>query len=152
MVKAAPAASFIVAEAKFLLQVLVIALDPPPALGVSDEGCKGGIGRQGGEPVFGRVRLALRALCSLRRVSPCAGRTRTAAKRDANLVLLPSRQVTRRKALLGSPRARSLAETGWWVSSWRRRDGRRPRPLHGFGGSGSWSGGQSMVVDWMPTT
>src|ERR1700759_4061430 len=64
MVKAAPAASFIVAEAKFLLQVLVIALDPPPALGVSDlgvsdEGCKGGIGRQGGEPVFGRFRLAL---------------------------------------------------------------------------------------------
>src|ERR1700750_1516475 len=59
MVKAAPAASFIVAEAKFLLQGLVIALDPPPALGLSDEGCKGGIGRQGGEPVFGRFRLAL---------------------------------------------------------------------------------------------
>jgi len=35
---------------------------------------------------------------SLRWVSPCAGRTRRAAKRDARSPRLPSRQLTRRQA------------------------------------------------------
>ncbi len=37
MVKAAPAAAFVVAKPEFLLEVLVIALDPPAPLGLPDE-------------------------------------------------------------------------------------------------------------------
>src|SRR3978361_275512 len=62
MVKAAPAAAFVVAKPEFLLEVLIIALDPPAPLGLPDEFCEGGVGRQGGEPVFGRFGLALRPL------------------------------------------------------------------------------------------
>src|ERR1700761_4545322 len=59
MVKAAPAAAFVVAKPELLLEVLVVALDPPAPLGLPDQGREGGVGRQGGEPVFGRFGLPL---------------------------------------------------------------------------------------------
>src|SRR4051812_24401631 len=59
MVKAAPAAAFVVAEAKFLLEVLIVALDPPAPLGLPDEGGEGDVGGQGGKPVSGRFGLTL---------------------------------------------------------------------------------------------
>jgi hypothetical protein len=49
---------------------------------------------------------------SLRFWSRCAGRTRSAAKREASAVLLPSRQVTLRQARAGRPSASFFAETG----------------------------------------
>jgi hypothetical protein len=40
MVKAAPAAAFVVAKPEFLLEVLIVALDPPAPLGLPDELCR----------------------------------------------------------------------------------------------------------------
>src|ERR1700709_383333 len=59
MVKAAPTAAFVLAKPKFLLEVLVIALDPPAPLGLSDEVSERSVDRQGGEPILGRFGLAL---------------------------------------------------------------------------------------------
>ena len=60
VVKASPASSFIVTEAKFLLEFLIVALDPPAHFGGCDERLKVGIGRQGRKPVFGRCAFAQR--------------------------------------------------------------------------------------------
>jgi hypothetical protein len=47
-------------EAEFALQFLVVAVDPPPQFGHVDKRLDGGVFRQGREPVFGWLRLALR--------------------------------------------------------------------------------------------
>jgi hypothetical protein len=52
MMKAAPAAAFVVTKAEFLLQLLVIAFDPPTQLGLPDEIAQTDVSGQGGEPVF----------------------------------------------------------------------------------------------------
>jgi hypothetical protein len=70
-----------------------------------------------------------------------------AAKRDARVALVPSRQVTRRQARAGKPIASSFAETGFRLSSRRINDGGRPLPLHFFGGNGMTPGGHRLVVD-----
>ena len=46
VVKASPASSFIVTEAKFLLEFLIVALDPPAHFGGCDERLEVGIGRK----------------------------------------------------------------------------------------------------------
>src|ERR687885_2592830 len=63
---------------------------------------------------------------SLRSVSPCAGRTRRAAKRDASSPRLPSRQLTRRQAEAGRLVANSRVETGLWSPLQPRAGGRGP--------------------------
>ena len=60
VVKASPASSFIVIEAEFLLEFLIVALDPPAHFGGCDELLEVGVGRQGRKPVFGRCAFALR--------------------------------------------------------------------------------------------
>src|SRR5712671_1299424 len=60
MVKAAPASSLVMAESEFLLEVLVVALDPPAQLGEIDEFVEWNVLRQRGEPVFGRLFLVFR--------------------------------------------------------------------------------------------
>ena len=60
VVKASPTSSFIVIEAEFLLEFLIIALDPPAHFGRCDERLEVGVGRQGRKPVFGRCAFALR--------------------------------------------------------------------------------------------
>src|SRR4029077_6601990 len=62
MVEAAPPAPFIIAEAKFLLELLIIALDPPPQLCQIDQTIEGGIFGQGGKPILGRPGFVLRPL------------------------------------------------------------------------------------------
>ena len=57
VVQPAPSAPFIMAQAEFLLQVLIITLDAPAQFGGIDQPRKAGIGRQGGQPVFGWFRL-----------------------------------------------------------------------------------------------
>src|SRR4051812_7897548 len=54
------AAAFVVAKSEFLLEVLVITLDPPAPLGLPDEVGARGVGRQGGKPILGRFGLVLR--------------------------------------------------------------------------------------------
>ena len=60
VVKASPASSFIMIEAEFLLEFLIVALDPPAHFGGCDERLEVGIGRQGRKPVFGRRAFAQR--------------------------------------------------------------------------------------------
>src|SRR4051795_1505591 len=62
MMKAAPAASFIMVEPKFLLEILIIPLNPPAQLGHVNQIDQGGRRRQGREPVLGRLLVALRPL------------------------------------------------------------------------------------------
>src|SRR4051794_33404504 len=60
MMKAAPTASFIMIEPKFLLEVLIIPLNPPAQLvNQIDQGSRR---RQGREPVLGRLLVTLRPL------------------------------------------------------------------------------------------
>ena len=52
VVKAAPAAPFVVAEADLLLELLVVSFNPPARLGDVDEALERGARGQVGEPVF----------------------------------------------------------------------------------------------------
>src|ERR1700686_5820512 len=60
MVEPSPSSPFIMAQSKFLLQVLVIALDPPAQLGQIDQAAERDIVGQGPQPVFGRLLFVLR--------------------------------------------------------------------------------------------
>jgi hypothetical protein len=60
VVKASPASTFIVIEAEFLLELLIVALDPPAQFGRFHEPREAGIGWQGREPIFGRRGFAQR--------------------------------------------------------------------------------------------
>src|SRR5262249_59135448 len=59
MVKAPPAAALIMAEADFLLEVVIIALDAPAQLGEIDEAAERHVRVDGCEPIFGGFGLAL---------------------------------------------------------------------------------------------
>ena len=59
MMEAAPPSPLVMTEPEFLLKLLVVALDAPAELCHVDQAGEGHIARQGGEPVFGRFRLAL---------------------------------------------------------------------------------------------
>src|SRR5438874_13510408 len=59
MVEASPSASLVVPEPDFLLELLIVTLDPPAHLGDIDELAEADLCRQSGEPVFGRLVLVL---------------------------------------------------------------------------------------------
>ena len=147
-------------EAEFAFQFLVVALNAPAQFGRVGEDVDGRVFGQGRKPVFCRLFFALRPFDeepfdgwgAARFQSREAGRIRTAAKREDKVSLEPSRHRTMRQASSGSPIASVLAGTGACSPSRRTRDGGRPRPLQGLGGSGSVSGGQTLSVDCTPTT
>src|SRR4051812_4359733 len=58
MVKATPTPPFEVVEAQFLLELLVVPLDPPAHLGGADQVDQGGRRRQGRQPVLARLLLS----------------------------------------------------------------------------------------------
>lgn len=60
MVKAAPATALVMVEPEFVLELLVVPLDPPPELHGSHEGRERRLGRHRGEPVLRRLVLARR--------------------------------------------------------------------------------------------
>ena len=60
VVKASPASTFKVIEAQFLLEFLIVALDPPAQFGSFHEHRESRIRRQGRKPIFGRRAFALR--------------------------------------------------------------------------------------------
>src|SRR5690349_22350014 len=62
MMKAAPAPPFVMVEPQFLLEILIIPLDPPAQFGPVNQIDQGGGRRQGREPVLARLRVALRPL------------------------------------------------------------------------------------------
>ena len=55
VVETAPPAPFIIAEAEFLLQLLVVALDPPSQLGEINQTLEGDMLGQCGQPILGRL-------------------------------------------------------------------------------------------------
>jgi len=59
VVKAAPPSSLVMIEPEFLLELLIITLDPPPQFGVLDERRDGRLRRQGRKPIFGRPAFIL---------------------------------------------------------------------------------------------
>jgi hypothetical protein len=152
MMKAAPVAALVMAEADLLLAVLVIAFDHPARLGGVHQALERGRRWQVGQPVFGRLRLAVRPLDEqpfLRpRFSPWA------AKRDESAPWLPSRQETARQARLGRLKASALADTGSGPGGRCSRVCGRPRLGRGLGsgGRGAVPGGQTVVVDCTPST
>ena len=58
MMKAAPTAPLVVAEADLLFEFEIVALDQPAQLGEIDQPGDRGVGGQGGQPELGRLRLA----------------------------------------------------------------------------------------------
>src|SRR5450756_1035694 len=60
MVEAAPAAPLVMSKAEFLLEFLIIALDPPAQLGEIDQAFERCVLREVGEPVLGRLPLVRR--------------------------------------------------------------------------------------------
>src|SRR5512134_4173497 len=62
VVKAPPAAALVVAEPEFLLEFLIVTLDPPAPLGRGDEILERRVGGQRREPILARLVLARRAL------------------------------------------------------------------------------------------
>ena len=120
MVEAAPPAPFVITKAKLLLELLIIALDPPPQFCDVDQLIKGDILGHGGKPIFGRLGFVLRPLdqqplfrarltqlgIAMRRSYP------RRAKRDESQSALPSRQVMVCHAPAGRPRASAFTETG----------------------------------------
>src|SRR5438445_12887388 len=100
MVEAAPPAPFIITEAEFLFELLIIALDPPPQFRRGDQTIESDILGQGGKPIFGRLGFVLRALDQkplfsaqlAQHVIAMRGRTRRRAKHDASETEVPTRQ------------------------------------------------------------
>jgi len=160
MMESAPASSFEMGEAEVAFEFLVVALDAPAQFGRVDENVDGRVFGQGRKPAFvgsfSPSGHSMRSHSSGWGVetfqSREAGRIRMAAKREDKVSLEPSRHGTMRQASSGSLVASVLAETGLCLLSRRMRDGGRPRPLQGLGGSGSTPGGQTLSVDCTPTT
>lgn len=52
VVEAPPPSAFGVAQSQFLLEFLIVSLDPPTQLGGADQLGDRSVGRQGGEPIL----------------------------------------------------------------------------------------------------
>ena len=59
MMETPPAPTFVVSQAKFLLEILIVTLDAPTHLGHSHQTFERGVGRQRGQDVFLRLALPL---------------------------------------------------------------------------------------------
>ena len=119
VMKTTPSAPFIIAEPEFLLELLIIALDPPSQLGEINQTREADIHGQCGQPVLGRLGFALRPLdqqpffgARLAQLGIAMRRTRCRAKRDDSQSAVPSRQVMVCQASLGRPRASAFTEIG----------------------------------------
>ena len=158
--EAAPSASFIVAKPEFLLQFLIVALDPPAQFGEIDEIPQRHIGWQTGQPILRRFGFPVRPLdqtpffrsgadtivVTMRWPHPHRSKSRhqfgVAAFTPGDPMPLLFRQTQRQ--FLGGYRFRAASR--------RINFGGRPLPLQRFGGLGAVPGAQTMVEDWMPAT
>ena len=162
MVKAAPAASFVVAQSQLLLEFLIVAFDDPAMFGHLHQRLQRGLRRQGGQPVFGGLRFFLRPfdqepffrmwfgalVIAMGRAHADRGESRAqsflAALAPADLLPGRSRQ---RRGPTASPKwaGDPHCAAGVW--------GAHPRPgFRGGAGKGCCPGSQTVVVDSMPTT
>ena len=94
MVEAAPPpALFIIAQAKFLLELPIIALDAPAQLCQIDQTIEGGVLVGSVSSSGHSIRSPSSARNSLSKLSRCAGRTLHRTKREESQSAVPSRQV-----------------------------------------------------------
>src|SRR5271170_5987020 len=136
-------------EPDLLLEFLIVAFDAPAQFGNIDKSRKFDVFRQGREPVFGRLLLALGSVSFSSR---CAGRTRRRAKLEESGAAVPSRQVMVCHADLGWRNASALTESGRCLRSRRSRFAGRPRPdRRCFAGNGAVPGAHTVVIALMPT-
>src|SRR2546430_13759029 len=99
VVEAAPPAPLIITKAEFLLQLLIIALDPPSQLCEINQTLEGDILSQSGKPIFGRFGFSCghsisshsSARGSVSKLSRCAGLTLWRANREESQSAVPSR-------------------------------------------------------------
>ena len=165
MMKAAPAASFVMVEPKFLLEILIIPLNPPAQFGHVNQIDQGGRRRQGREPVLGRLLVARRPLdqqplLRMRLGPPIVAMGRTHPHRGeapaqvTSAARTPTHRLpgTRRQGdgeVLGADRLMlGIAALELGPAPFARR----PLPDHGLGGKGPHPGGQTPRVDCTPRT
>src|SRR5580704_13989632 len=121
--EASPCAPLVMAEADFLLEVLIITLDSPAQLGEIDEVAERHVGATDASQNFvgaaSSLGHSISNVSSANRASPRIGaaRTRTRAKRDRSFALLPSRHVMVRHAFLGRLRAKASTLTRFGFGS-----------------------------------
>src|SRR3981189_1490003 len=171
MGEAAPPAPFVIAKARFLLELLIIALDPPPQFGQIDQTIEGGIFGQGRKPIFGRLGFVFRPLdqkplfsahlaqqvIAMRRPHSPPGKARGEPIRCS---LAPSNRLPRlwrqaegecldrdRLALSPPPAPPRAAHTRPGAGA-----GGRPRRVRDWGGPGAWPGGHTEVLGPIPAT
>ena len=158
VVKPAPAAALEMAQPQFLLELLVIAQGPPAQLGQPDQPYRQCVGRQVGQPVLGRLRLAFGPLDQQPQLGPGF----------RAIIVSVSRADPHGGEAGGQATLRSLAPADLLPCLRRQRVGERldrdglvlglaaqagrPRPDQGFGGNGPVPDGQTEVVGRMPAT
>src|ERR1700683_3388774 len=102
MMKSSPAATFVMSQSQFLLELFVISLDDPTMLGYFHQLSAAGHSINSHSSPCG----------SFLRSSRWAGRTRSAAKRERSLFLVPSRQETVFQLWGAKDSANCFTETG----------------------------------------
>src|SRR5215471_13591400 len=120
VMETAPPAPLIIAEAEFLLQLLIVALDAPAQLDEIDQTLKRiSSGSVASQYLVGSASSCSHSISShssargsLSLVSRCAGRTRCRANRDDSQSAVPSRQVMVCQASLGRLRASAFTAIG----------------------------------------
>ena len=100
VVEAAPPAPFIIAKPEFLLQLLIIALDPPSQLCDINQTFEGDILWQSGKPILGRLGFFWRPLDQ----QPLFG-ARLGSARYRDVPAAPSAAQSAKRASLQRPRA-----------------------------------------------
>src|SRR6266536_2102538 len=141
MMEASPAAALEMIQPELVLELLIVALDPPTQLGEADELGERGRLRQRREPILRGLRVLSRPLDQHPLLRP--GR---------RALRVPSRHVTVRQAAAGRAAARCWILWGLCVAGRRTRVGGRPRPFQRFGGCGASPGGQAVISFLTPTT
>src|SRR5215831_17821397 len=160
MVEAAPSPSFKMSQPDLLLEVLIVAFDPPSQLGNLDELTERDVFRKRRQPIFDRFLLAFGPFNQQPLLRPTVGEpvipmrdtNAHTGNREDNFSPVASRHVIVRQARFGRANASSLTEAGLCLSSRRSSFGGRPRPDHFFGGRGPVPGAHTVVCDWMPAT
>src|SRR3984957_8038965 len=160
MVKASPAAAFLMTETNLLLEFKIVTCDPPTHLGLIDHALERDVGRQGREPVVIRFGFALRpfdqqpllwrrlaasGVVVCRTHAPSGkprGQWGVAAVPPRNL--LPGISGELQSQCLGRHRLMRLVASQPLPG--------RPRPVRDAGGNGASPGRQTIVVDRIPAT
>src|SRR6266542_1411937 len=141
MMEASPAAALEMIQPELVLELLIVALDPPTQLGEADELGERGRLRQRREPILRGLRVLSRPL-------------------DQHPLLRPGRRALR-IAMGGPPAQPREARAHRAARPFAPRDrppgrrprvGGRPRPFQRFGGCGASPGGQAVISFLTPTT